>query len=263
MTGTEKRKKLEKDKTESSLGYLKNEIEGSDRIAAKINKKYAEKISIKYLYDRQNRFIIDFLKNQKLGRLVELGCGIGNFLTATKPLSCRVLGIDPGVECLKIAKELVPDAHLGRAQGENLPLADCAVDAIVMKGVVHHLRNPVKVFKEVYRCLKPGGILVIFEGNRSSPYRRVVLGLADLLNYDHESSLYEHRTPRVMKEMMVKSKLEPFYCQNISGLFAPLALVGFGFPWIWKVCGAIEDNLQRICPFVFNYYTFLAARKVV
>jgi len=41
--------------------------------------------------------------------------------------------------------------------GEALPLADQSVDVIVTDWVLEHLEEPVDVFKELHRILKPGG----------------------------------------------------------------------------------------------------------
>ena len=241
--------------------YLESEIEGSDRIAFKIAEKYKRKFSLKYLYNRQNDIILEFLKNQKVDQLLDLGCGMGNFLVKAHAAYPNVHGVDPAQKSLKIAKQVLPNTDLRLGLGENLPFNDDEIDTVVMKGVVHHLKDPVEVFKEVFRCLKPSGILVIFEGNRSSIYRQIMLGFADLLKYQHESTLFEHRSPKVMKQMLAEARLEPFYCRNISGFFAPLALFGIGGARIWMYFDRIENLFQKICPFLFNYYVLLSARK--
>ncbi|HEX3099544.1 MAG TPA: class I SAM-dependent methyltransferase [Patescibacteria group bacterium] len=48
--------------------------------------------------------------------------------------------------------EVVADAH-------QLPYADNSVDAIFISAVIEHLYNPLKAIEEMYRVLKPGGIV--------------------------------------------------------------------------------------------------------
>lgn len=241
--------------------YLDREIEGSDTIALRIADKYKKKISVKFLYDRQSDFILDFLKTQKVDNVLDIGCGMGNFLVKAQSHYPNVFGVDPAPESLELAKQFVTNSNLCQGQGEDLPFQDGEINAVVMKGVVHHLKDPVVVFKEICRCLRPGGILIIFEGNRSSPYRRTVLGIADLLKYQHESTLFEHRTPKAMKMMIAEAGMELFHRQNISGFFAPLALFGIGGPIVWNFFSVIENLFQKLCPLLFNYYILLAARK--
>ena len=241
--------------------YLAQEIEGSDRLARKIGTKYTRGYSVKSLYDRQSRFILDFLKKRNVRNVVEIGCGMGNFLALAQAEVPQVYGVDPAPDSLWIARSILPDAKILQGQGETLPFASNSVGAFVMKGVVHHLQDPTVVFRELRRCLVPGGYLVIFEGNRSSLYRRTVLGFADLFRYDHESTLFEHRAPKAMKRMLEESGLAPILLRNISGLFAPLALFGVGGRALWNVLFPIENAFQRICPFLFNYYVMLVAQK--
>lgn len=246
---------------EDNADYLKAEIESSDQIAVKIAEKYEKKHSIRHLYNRQSEFIIHFLKALKVNKVIDLGCGIGNFMVKAQVEFPYIIGVDPGPESLEIAKKIIPSADFLIGKGEKLPLGDSKIDAVVMKGVVHHLKDPVKVFKEIYRCLKPGGILVIFEGNHSSLYRRTVLNFADLMKYKHETSLFEHRSPEVMKRMLSRSKLKLSHCLNVSGLFAPLALFGIGGILLWNFIDRIENLLQKYCPVIFNYYILLVAIK--
>lgn len=246
---------------EDNADYLKKEIEGSDKIAGKIAGKYDKKYSIRHLYNRQSKFIIDFVKSQQVEKIIDLGCGIGNFMVRAQSEFSYIVGVDLGPDSLEIAKKLIPSSDFLIGKGEELPFGDSKIDAVVMKGVVHHLKDPVIVFKEIYRCLKPEGIIVIFEGNRSSLYRRAVLCIADLIKYQHETSLFEHRSPKVMERMLSRSKLKLFHCLNISGLFAPLSLFGAGGNHLWKIFDGIENLLQKYCPIIFSYYILLVAIK--
>lgn len=240
---------------------LERELEGTDRLAREIAHRYERKVSIRMLYRRQSECILDYLRPHKIRRLLDLGCGIGNFLLTAGEEHEHLYGIDPSRESLKTARKLVPKARLQAGLGAALPFRGDVMDAVVMKGVVHHLEDPTIVFREVRRALSPGGQLVILEGNRSSLYRRLVLGIADLVKYDHESTLFAHRTAEAMEGMLREAGLEPVCRRKISGLFAPLALAGFGGSRAWKAAFALEDLLQRRAPSLFSYYILLAARK--
>ena len=243
------------------MDYLEQETRGSDDIAQAIYQKYENKHSIKFIYERQSRFIIEYLKKLGVRHVCDLGCGFGNFLVHAKDSFSQVSGIDPGPESLRIARQLIPEADLRIGQGENMPFEENELDSVVMKGVVHHLKNPMPVFQEAYRCLKPGGILLIFEGNRSSIYRQVVLGIANALRINHETTLFEHRSPELMRKMLEKSGFNIANQLNISGLFTPLALTGMGSPALWNFLFSIENKLQKSCPSIFNYHVMIAAEK--
>lgn len=254
--------KTNKDKRKShNLSYLDLEIEGSDKIAKSIFEKYVNKNSVKLIYERQSFFIIECLKKYGVKGVCDIGCGFGNFLVHADNSFSKISGVDPAPESIKIAKQLIPGADLRVGQGENLPFKNDELDSIVLKGVVHHLKDPTKVFGEAYRCLKSSGILLIYEGNHSSVYRRVILSIADYLKIHHETTLFEHRAPKIMKQMLVQSGFQNIIVSNISGLFTPMALTGMGKPALWRVLFFIENILQRFVPGLFNYHVMIVAKK--
>jgi SAM-dependent methyltransferase len=57
---------------------------------------------------------------------------------------------------------------------ENLPFRDNSVDVIMNVAILEHVPNPEKVVEEIYRVLKPGGIVYSFfpfmQGFHASPY---------------------------------------------------------------------------------------------
>ena len=47
--------------------------------------------------------------------------------------------------------------------GQQLPLADTCLRAIVMTNVLHHFAQPRRFLTEAARCLRPGGVLIMVE----------------------------------------------------------------------------------------------------
>ena len=56
-----------------------------------------------------------------------------------------------------------------------LPIEDCSVDAVTMCASVQYLQQPVAVFREVYRVLRPGGCAVVTFSNRCFPTKAVAI----------------------------------------------------------------------------------------
>jgi ArsR family transcriptional regulator len=101
------------------------------------------------------------------GTAVDLGTGTGVLLQRLARVSERVIGIDASPEMLEEAtrraeqEEIVADLRLGAL--EHLPLSDGEADTMVANLVLHHVAEPVAVFREIRRGLAPGGRLVIAE----------------------------------------------------------------------------------------------------
>lgn len=98
--------------------------------------------------------------------LVELGSG-GGFIKSVIP---RVVTSD---------LQALPWVDL-QFSALNMPFEDRSVDTFFMMNVLHHVSDPVRLFNEFDRCLKPGGRIVMIEPANST------LGRFVYQNFHHE-----------------------------------------------------------------------------
>lgn len=68
------------------------------------------------------------------------------------------LPIDPGIRTISLDVYQSPDVTF-IADAHNIPLADQSMDAVWIQAVLEHVLEPTKVVREIYRVLKPGGIV--------------------------------------------------------------------------------------------------------
>lgn len=119
--------------------------------------------------DHSERGIHARFRNRILARLrpdsvlLDLGAGRG-FRPAMDFRGCaaRICGVDPDPcvlenRCLDEAKVL---------EGAAIPYPDATFDLVVSDNVLEHLDDPVAVFREVLRVLKPGGLFLAKTPNR-------------------------------------------------------------------------------------------------
>src|SRR5690606_36877543 len=59
--------------------------------------------------------------------------------------------------------------HFHLADAEHTRLTDAGFDAIVCRHLVWTLTDPVAAFREWHRLLKPGGVLLFFDGDWAQP----------------------------------------------------------------------------------------------
>ena len=100
------------------------------------------------------------------GRLLDIGCGVGDFLHQIQKQGWEVMGIEPSEEAKTIAKNRLGFAPL--APSEYSSLEDHSFDVITMWHVLEHVDDLKSQTKELARLLKPGGRLLIALPNYQS-----------------------------------------------------------------------------------------------
>ncbi|MBI4051325.1 MAG: class I SAM-dependent methyltransferase [Elusimicrobia bacterium] len=96
-------------------------------------------------------------------QVLDMGCGRGELLARLLRLGARVTGMDYSPSALTIARQLVPEANLFRADAKQIPLPDHLFDRVFLLGVFEHLHRweLQMVFLEIRRVLKPGGWVIV------------------------------------------------------------------------------------------------------
>lgn len=126
---------------------------------------------IRPLRDRVGAGVM-YLSGQHKGKLLDVGCGNGRFLSKMRKLGWEVFGIEPDAQAVKVAKEhFGVDVFCGTLEEANLP--DNSFDAITMRHVIEHVSDPIKLFRECHRVLKVGGKLVVITPNSNSLGHRI------------------------------------------------------------------------------------------
>lgn len=165
-------------------------------------------------------------------RVLELACGTGEVTTLIHDLGHDVTALDFSEAMLAVAKA----KHAGKervrfllADAESPMEPDGRYDAIICRHLVWTLTDPAKAFAEWHRVLKPGGILLVFDGDWA---KRTGLGrLASWLiaridrRYGpdrHHDGAMGKRHAAIMAELPFTDGLQP---ERILPL---LATAGFG-----------------------------------
>src|ERR687890_2001823 len=91
--------------------------------------------------------------------LVDLACGGGLMAPYAARLGYRHVGVDLGLQGLRVAREhgVLPV----RGSVFAVPLADGCADVVVAGEILEHVDDDVAVLAECARLLKPGGTLVL------------------------------------------------------------------------------------------------------
>jgi len=110
------------------------------------------------------------LKNvyRKPGRLLDLGCGRGEHLTAFARLGFDVAGVDISPRAPELAKGYhVEVADLER---DALPFPPNSFDFAFSKSVIEHMHHPTCLLSRALEALRPGGTTVIMTPSWAHTY---------------------------------------------------------------------------------------------
>ena len=106
---------------------------------------------------------------QKGKRVLELGCGTGNYTEFFARTGARVQAIDISEDLLALARKKLPEvAFLCDSAEELRSIPDSSIDAIVGNAVLHHLDVPLTL-RAASRVLRSGGVLCFTEPNMLNP----------------------------------------------------------------------------------------------
>lgn len=89
-------------------------------------------------------------------RVLDIGCGSGEFLHLAQELGCDVLGIEPGADYAAFARKAYGIQVLATGWSHT-GLADGSFDVITSHHVIEHLRQPVTALRTFSVWLKPAG----------------------------------------------------------------------------------------------------------
>ncbi len=109
-------------------------------------------------------------------RVLDAGCGTGNFALKLARRGCRVTGVDISPGMLARAREHARAAglqiRLVRADIRRLPLPDACYDTVYSMTAVEFIPELDVAHAELMRVLRPGGRLLIGTISREGPWGR-------------------------------------------------------------------------------------------
>lgn len=117
---------------------------------------------------RFRQLALESLSIQSSSKVLDLCCGWGQATQRLVEHSQNVTGLDASARALDEARKNVPDATFFKGQAEALPFPDQTFDIVHTSAAMHEMESVQlqKVFTEVHRVLKPGGVFAMVDLHR-------------------------------------------------------------------------------------------------
>lgn len=95
------------------------------------------------------------------GRLLEIGCGKGDFLALARAAGFDVTGFDVSAAAVETATSRLGVGTATCGNADALELREEDFDVCVLFDTLEHVRHPIGIFSHIHRSLKPGGVLFV------------------------------------------------------------------------------------------------------
>jgi SAM-dependent methyltransferase len=152
------------------------------------------------------------------GRVLDVGCGRGDYLAAWQRLGWEVEGVESSPAAAEHARRLLGSrVHVGLV--EDLELPQRHYDVVTMSHSLEHMRSPTATLAQLRRCLAGDGRLVIMVPNFASWDRR--LFREGWYGLEVPRHLY-HFEPDTLRAVLARAG---FTVEHLGGSAHPDALV--------------------------------------
>jgi ubiquinone/menaquinone biosynthesis C-methylase UbiE len=126
-----------------------------DTIAPVYDRRYKEND-----YSGVERVLLNFIGEDPLIHILEVGCGTGYWLKVLDSRGYRVAGLDISRPMVDRAKSRIPYAPLVHGRAEALPWQDASFDRLFCINALHHFSDKIAFLAEARRVLRRGGGLM-------------------------------------------------------------------------------------------------------
>ena len=98
-------------------------------------------------------------------KILDIGCGTGNFAGQLVAEGVEAIGIDPGEDAIRAATAAVPQATFLEGVAEALPFDNATFDISMMINSLHHVPEMAMqaALGEAARVVGPNGVVIIVE----------------------------------------------------------------------------------------------------
>lgn len=110
--------------------------------------------------------MITLMEPQPAHRILDVGCGSGQFAVTVASLVKEVVGVDLTLAMIDQARAGAAAAGINNIRWEvadslSLPVEDAGFDIVVSRSMFHHAADPAATLAEMHRACAPGGRIFV------------------------------------------------------------------------------------------------------
>jgi SAM-dependent methyltransferase len=125
-------------------------------------------------FKKRVRTVFDWVEPTPDKIIHDCGCGRGFYLKMLRTVSsCRLFGLEleaPVAEKGASHVQGLPDITIAQASIYQQPYHEASFDAVILSEVLEHIDDEMTGLREIYRTLKPGGVVAITVPHANYPF---------------------------------------------------------------------------------------------
>jgi len=207
-------------------------------------------------YDRANRVLsmgidkswrtkackkaFELYGKNSIDKIVDVACGTGDMILFWKEIANKknidlknIVGVDPSVGMMKIAKQKLPEVDFIEAYATSIPINNNSVDIVSISYGIRNVVQRQEAFIEFARVLKKDGLVVIseFTKNKKESFidritafymDKILPTIGGIISKNKEAYTYlpnsidEFLTTQNLCKELKNASLEPIYIKAFS-----------------------------------------------
>ncbi len=148
----------------------------------------------------ETQLAFSLFKPKVASKILDVGCGTGNFSIKLAEMGCKVVGIDVSEEMLSVAKKKAEekglDIEFHKMDVYNLKFPNKEFDEVFSMAAFEFIIKADKAYAEMYRVLKDKGHLLIGTINKDSKWGELYLSRSV-----RENSVFKHADFKTMEDL--------------------------------------------------------------
>ncbi len=195
----------------------------------------SEKIALKKL--------LSLIPSKKSKKIVDIAGGFGRLTPEYAPSFKKSLLVEPSEKLLQETQKLqekYKNFTVKKTSIEKLPISNQSFDVALLIRVLHHLKDPEVIIKEINRILRPKGFLILEFANKAHLKNRL-----KALSCMNLKFLMEHKP----KDITQKRKTPPFLNYHPNQIKTLLLSNGFKIVSHLSVSNLRHSFFKKLIPF--------------
>ena len=174
--------------------------------------------------EEYEKFLRKYIPKNKKCKTIDMGCGPGFLAILLADMGYESFAFDCTENMLAKAEENARDLgvkiHTIQGDAQNPDIEDESFDLLVSRNVIWNLENPEKAYKEWIRILKPGGRIIILDGNHycylfDDKYMEERKSSTHINDHKNMMGVDTSQIDKIAYDLPLSNKIRPEWDKNI------------------------------------------------